>query len=102
MIRRPPRSTLFPYTTLFRSVSPTDIRARTIRPIDAIDFDYAAELGCTSRQISRADLKESILFADVGPSLVPESSPFGRVQRNLNLVLTSGEYGGDMGFLDRK
>src|SRR2546422_4417109 len=24
MIRRPPRSTLFPYTTLFRSVSPTN------------------------------------------------------------------------------
>src|SRR2546426_8590367 len=24
MIRRPPRSTLFPYTTLFRSASPTD------------------------------------------------------------------------------
>src|SRR5207244_13429889 len=24
MIRRPPRSTLFPYTTLFRSVSPED------------------------------------------------------------------------------
>src|SRR2546426_2984806 len=24
MIRRPPRSTLFPYTTLFRSVAPTD------------------------------------------------------------------------------
>jgi homoserine dehydrogenase len=80
-------------------VSPGDIRARTIRPIDAIDFDYAAELGCTIRQISRADLKETTLFADVGPSLVPESSPFGRVQRNLNLVLTSGEYGGDMAFL---
>src|SRR5256885_9997536 len=27
MIRRPPRSTLFPYTTLFRSVSPLDVRA---------------------------------------------------------------------------
>src|SRR2546430_13071667 len=27
MIRRPPRSTLFPYTTLFRS----DIRSRTLR-----------------------------------------------------------------------
>src|SRR3712207_8241535 len=24
MIRRPPRSTLFPYTTLFRSIRPTD------------------------------------------------------------------------------
>jgi homoserine dehydrogenase len=80
-------------------VSPNDIRARTIRAIDAVDFDYAAELGCTIRQISRADLKDARLFADVGPSLVPTSSPFGRVQRNLNLVLTSGEYGGDVAFL---
>jgi homoserine dehydrogenase len=80
-------------------VSPADIRARTIRPIDAVDFDYAAELGCTIRQISRADLKETTLFADVGPSLVPTSSPFGRVQKNLNLVLTSGHYGGDTAFL---
>ncbi|MGC2272587.1 MAG: homoserine dehydrogenase [Candidatus Sulfotelmatobacter sp.] len=80
-------------------VSPEDIRARTIRHIDAVDFDYAAELGCTIRQISRAELKETALFAEVGPSLVPAPSPFGRVQRNLNLVLTSGEYGGDMAFL---
>lgn len=80
-------------------VSPGDIRARTIRAIDAVDFDYAAELGCTIRQISRADLKGTTLFAEVGPSLVPASSPFGRVQRNLNLVLTSGEYGGDVAFL---
>lgn len=80
-------------------VAPEDIRARSIRTIDAVDFDYAAELGCTIRQISRADLKEKTLFAEVGPSLVPASSPFGRVQRNLNLVLTSGVYGGDMAFL---
>jgi len=78
---------------------PESIRARTIRPVDAVDFDYAAELGCTIRQISRADLKEGTLFADVGPCLVPSDSPFGRVQRNLNLVLTSGQYGGDMAFL---
>ena len=88
-------------------VAPGDIRARTIRGIDAVDFDYAAELGCTIRQISRADLRpdlrptspETNLFAEVGPSLVPTSSPFGRVQRNLNLVLTSGKYGGDTAFL---
>src|SRR2546422_11479430 len=30
MIRRPPRSTLFPYTTLFRSVEPTTFSYRTI------------------------------------------------------------------------
>src|SRR2546426_8892315 len=29
MIRRPPRSTLFPYTTLFRSSSPPTARAHT-------------------------------------------------------------------------
>lgn len=88
-------------------VLPGDIRGRTIRAIDAVDFDYAAELGCTIRQISRADLpthpqpssKETTLFADVGPSLVPMESPFGRVQQNLNLVLTSGEYSGNMAFL---
>ena len=75
------------------------MRARTIRAVDAVDFDYAAQLGCTIRQISRADLKGDTLFAEVGPCLVPSDSAFGRVQRNLNLVLTSGQYGGDMAFL---
>lgn len=92
---------------LHARVAPESIRARTIRPIDAVDFDYAAELGCTIRQISRADLSAKVpnaepshtLLAEVGPCLVPSDSPFGRVQRNLNLVLTSGQYGGDMAFL---
>ncbi|MFZ0863948.1 MAG: homoserine dehydrogenase [Candidatus Sulfotelmatobacter sp.] len=84
---------------LHTRVAPESVRARTIRAVDAVDFDYAADLGCTIRQISRADLKEDILFAEVGPCLVPTDSPFGRVQKNLNLVLTSGMYGGDMAFL---
>lgn len=84
---------------LHTRVAPESIRARTIRAIDAVDFDYAAELQCTIRQISRAELKGDALFAEVGPCLVPSDSPFGRVQRNLNLVLTSGKYGGDMAFL---
>src|ERR1043165_3505425 len=39
MIRRPPRSTLFPYTTLFRSLSihPAGI---TIRGVDLNSFDH--------------------------------------------------------------
>lgn len=84
---------------LHTQVAPEAVRARTIRAVDAVDFDYAAELACTIRQISRADLKDNTLFAEVGPCLVPTDSPFGRVQRNLNLVLTSGQYGGDMAFL---
>ena len=80
-------------------VAPENIRARTIRAVDAVDFDYAAELNCTIRQISRADLQPAALFAEVGPSLVPTISPFGRVQNNQNMVLTSGKYGGDVAFL---
>lgn len=80
-------------------VVPETVRARTIRAIDAVDFDYAAQMACTIRQISRADLKGNTLLAEVGPCLVPADSPFGRVQRNLNLVVTSGQYGGDMAFL---
>ncbi len=91
--------TILALAGLHTRVEAESIRARTIRAVDAVDFDYAAELGCTIRQISRADLKENVLFADVGPCLVPTDSPFGRVQRNLNLVLTSGHYGGDTAFL---
>src|SRR2546426_1831142 len=35
MIRRPPRSTLFPYTTLFRSRRPTHAPRRTRRRVGA-------------------------------------------------------------------
>src|SRR3712207_6995671 len=43
MIRRPPRSTLFPYTTLFRSPSVTGLRKST--PLSA---DPVAELSLLS------------------------------------------------------
>src|SRR5260221_1417783 len=53
MIRRPPRSTLFPYTTLFRSVRLAQRTALTARPGDqlqaATPFDREAGLraaGC--------------------------------------------------------
>src|SRR3712207_6981340 len=34
MIRRPPRSTLFPYTTLFRSVGDPDVDLQRLRGVD--------------------------------------------------------------------
>src|SRR2546427_4482117 len=42
MIRRPPRSTLFPYTTLFRSSLPlddTDRERRVRRVVDAVGLE---------------------------------------------------------------
>src|SRR2546427_4806022 len=52
MIRRPPRSTLFPYTTLFRSLQKRSDRARRGDLADQIDrSDVDAELqGCRGHQ----------------------------------------------------
>src|SRR2546430_15044274 len=41
MIRRPPRSTLFPYTTLFRSTQAADIRS----VLTQLGIDHAAIVG---------------------------------------------------------
>src|SRR3712207_8167210 len=52
MIRRPPRSTLFPYTTLFRSVQPggagRNRRGRKLRGGEAVPLGQRAE--ATSRR----------------------------------------------------
>src|SRR3712207_8279200 len=42
MIRRPPRSTLFPYTTLFRSLAQAHV-APDQPPERALDYDVLAE-----------------------------------------------------------
>src|SRR5260370_4634035 len=42
MIRRPPRSTLFPYTTLFRSRNPRHVRLRFLHQRSAISVLGAA------------------------------------------------------------
>src|SRR3712207_7751354 len=47
MIRRPPRSTLFPYTTLFRSCQPEPYKPTT-RPDQAIARLAAAQWGVVS------------------------------------------------------
>src|SRR2546430_10717391 len=59
MIRRPPRSTLFPYTTLFRSLVATEVAARglDIRELPhVVNFelpnvpeDYVHRIGRTAR-----------------------------------------------------
>ncbi len=80
------------------NVASNSIVARSISPIDAIDFEYANQLGCTIRQISLAELKGNQLFAAVQPSLVPLNSPLARVERSQNLVVATGTYGGETVF----
>src|SRR5258708_12508788 len=54
MIRRPPRSTLFPYTTLFRSVLTAASTFSTTTPLDEIRCGSAA--GDLARALQRAEI----------------------------------------------
>src|SRR5216684_5936061 len=53
MIRRPPRSTLFPYTTLFRSVHPDQRRAGVRRQRRRGCFSRRRDQGWTDRKSTR-------------------------------------------------
>ena len=77
---------------------PESILARSISPIDAVDFEYASQLGCTIRQISMAELTKDKLLAAVQPALVNLSSPLARVEGPRNLVVATGTYGGETVF----
>lgn len=72
-----------------------DVLCRTIREIEAVDFEYAHELRCTIRQVSRAERDGNCLLVSVQPALVPLSLPLARVQGSQNLVVATGEFGGD-------
>ncbi len=90
------------------------IMARSIAPIDTVDFEYANQLGCTIRQISWAELRAEAktgakiksnekstggdLFAAVQPALVELASPLARVAGSQNLVVATGTYGGETVF----
>jgi len=81
------------------NVRPESILARSISPIDSVDFEYANQLGCTIRQISWAELRGGDeLFAAVQPALVELSSPLARVEGSRNLLVATGTYGGETVF----
>jgi homoserine dehydrogenase len=84
-------------------LDPNEIPCRSIREVSAIDFAYARELGCTIRQISRAELRGANIetgdvLASVGPMLVPKASPLAWSRGTENTVLVGGKYGGDVVF----
>jgi homoserine dehydrogenase len=79
-------------------VSPDEIVPRPITQVSAVDFSYARELGCTIRQIARADLANGKLAASVGPTLVSTRSPLAWSRDTENMVIFSGHYGGNVVF----
>lgn len=79
-------------------VQPEQVFCGSIRNIDAVDFIYSHELGCTIRQISRAERRDGRIYASVQPALVPIESHMAHITGSLNLVLSSGKYGGQTAF----
>jgi len=79
-------------------VLPEQVLCNSIRNIDAVDFIYSHELGCTIRQISRAERRDGNIYASVQPALVPIESHMAHITGSLNLVLSSGKYGGQTAF----
>ncbi len=77
---------------------PEQVACRSIQDVSALDFEYAHDLGCTIRQISTASISEGKAHAVVEPSLVPMESPLAQVSGSQNLVVSTGEFGGDVAF----
>src|SRR5689334_24518215 len=55
MIRRPPRSTLFPYTTLFRSLYDYSFRPDDVAAEDAVAWAAETDVVCTDEVLLHAD-----------------------------------------------
>src|SRR2546429_6329187 len=67
MIRRPPRSTLFPYTTLFRSLERVAARASSAAPLDlALDAYEKAAIERPDHPSSHRDRKSTRLNSSHG------------------------------------
>src|SRR5256885_5663970 len=83
MIRRPPRSTLFPYTTLFRSQVAAD-PYRIARPDVFALYAHFREAGRTSRlEGPRRDLSFVVLHVEIHPRSEEHTS---ELQSPCNLV----------------
>lgn len=85
---------------LDRRIAAETIPLRSIRPVEPVDFAYARRLGCTIRQVSRAELLDGggAVTASVQPMLVPLTSPLARAEGSQNVVVVNGAYGGETAF----
>ncbi|MGD0683125.1 MAG: homoserine dehydrogenase [Terracidiphilus sp.] len=75
-----------------------EITPLPITAIAAVDFSYARDLGCTIRQVARADRAGGEVAATVGPMLVDLHSPLAWSHGTENMVIFTGRYGGDVVF----
>src|SRR5205809_5834532 len=83
MIRRPPRSTLFPYTTLFRSIA-----FAPVTPVerDLPEYERVASLGGTIRSVGSSTTGALISSWDATRSYSRSEEHTSELQSRLHLV----------------
>src|SRR2546422_8390866 len=81
MIRRPPRSTLFPYTTLFRSVAARPAWGRVAR---AFTTGVARAIACSASRRSAAASASAFRYMGTAPARSEEHT--SELQSRLHLV----------------
>ncbi|MGA7856295.1 MAG: homoserine dehydrogenase [Terracidiphilus sp.] len=79
-------------------VDPEEIIPQPITAVTAVDFSYAKDLSCTIRQVARAEERDGMVAATVGPMLVDQNSPLAWSRGTENMVILTGRYGGDVVF----
>ncbi len=85
-------------TAMQVGLDPDEVATQSIKAVRLVDFHYARELNCTIRQIARVETGKDGVRARVGPTLVPHTSPIAWSHGTQNLVMTTGEFGGDVVF----
>src|SRR3712207_4062409 len=97
MIRRPPRSTLFPYTTLFRSSMPRlpsppgALSAAQLRAIDRAVRSQRQQIAAMTAQLQAFD-EQLAVFERILELLVEWSSTWARLEESVaDLVRRPGD-----------
>src|SRR2546429_8608204 len=85
MIRRPPRSTLFPYTTLFRS--PSSVETWLIEPLSAPEFSLP-DLAGKMRDLQ--SFRGSALLLGFWATALPSCRKQLRLLQQYQVTLTAG------------
>src|SRR2546422_8157710 len=85
MIRRPPRSTLFPYTTLFRSSLRGLLPSGFGADFDVQEFDLAVEVAALDLEVVRRLRDVPPVLAQLAPDIRSEEHT-SELQSRLHLV----------------
>src|SRR5258708_32801094 len=84
-----------------KKIPTPEIYTEGIRRITPVDFQYAHQLGHTSRLLCAARQTSSGLILSVRPALIPQSTILAGVQGAYNAVWVRGKYGEDTFYYGR-